>query len=432
MSFTSALDPQPSRWADVYAASAARAVSNCGDLLAATALALVLADHGAGGWAVSALLLAAAVPPVVLAPVVGRIADRLDSRKILIVTGIAQVAICVALAYVQTPALIVALVAVLAAGLALTGPTLAALIPLMVGRSELPRATGISQTASTIGMLAAPALGGFLVGRFGSSVPLLIDAASYLALPIAALVIKTRRSGADAGPGTAGSVGRAHYRLRSDQLLWPLGVMIIASVAALSAVNVIDVFFVRQTLHGSATMYGLIGACWMIGMVIGAMVWTRFTHHDVTTVIWLAVLMLASGVILGAVAMVPAVGWMVPLNMAGGICNGGINVSAGVLLGRRVPDQVRGRVGATFNSLVSGANAVGYLAGGALLAVWAPRVLLMLAGVGAVLAVIVFGAPLALAISRERRSAPDTVPETAADPVSTVAAEPAAEPAALA
>ena len=76
-----------SRWGDVYLAAGARAVSSCGDFLAATTLALTLQQTGAGGTAVSGLLLAASLPLALLAPVTGRIADRADSRTVLVVAG---------------------------------------------------------------------------------------------------------------------------------------------------------------------------------------------------------------------------------------------------------------------------------------------------------------------------------------------------------
>src|SRR5690348_3552997 len=99
--------PFTSRWPDVYVAAGARAISACGDLLAATALALALQQAGAGGIAVSALLLAATVPMVVLAPLTGRLADRVDSRMLLICAGFAQAAVCLGLAFAGTTVLII-------------------------------------------------------------------------------------------------------------------------------------------------------------------------------------------------------------------------------------------------------------------------------------------------------------------------------------
>ncbi|MET7673174.1 MFS transporter [Micromonospora luteifusca] len=191
MSFTTV----ESRWSDVWLAATARGVTICGDFLAATALALALQGAGAGGLAVSGLLLAATLPLVVLAPLAGRLADRVDSRTLLVTIGLLQAAICALLAVVDHPVLVVGLVTLLACGLAVTQPCLAALLPAMVRPADLPRASAISQTAVSLGALGGPVLAGLLVGQFGTRVPLLLDAATYLALVVAGLLLRTRRGG---------------------------------------------------------------------------------------------------------------------------------------------------------------------------------------------------------------------------------------------
>src|SRR3954451_22819015 len=100
--------PFTSAWTDVSLLAGARGVSVCGDFLAATALALVLQQSGHGGLAVSGLLVAASLPLALLAPVTGRLADRADSRTVLVVAGFAQAAVCLALAFVTHPVAIIA------------------------------------------------------------------------------------------------------------------------------------------------------------------------------------------------------------------------------------------------------------------------------------------------------------------------------------
>jgi len=308
---------------------------------------------------------------------------------------------------------------------------MSALTPLMVGRQNLAKAGGISQTAATIGMLVAPALGGVLVGAFGSRVPLLIDAGTYLSIPIAGLLIRTRRGGrfrivpaaTSAGAAeatTAATPGRQPvFRMRSDALLWPLMVMIGAVVGAISAVNVIDVFFIRQTLHASATVYGLVAATWIVGMVFGAVIRGRQRRDDVGTAKALLLNNLATGVAITVAGLMPHVGWLVPLWLLGGVLNGMENVAIGVILGSRVPADVRGHASAIFNSIAGGANAFGYLAGGALLAFASPRLLVVACGLAGVTAAAIFGVPLTRAMRRERATsesavADDPLPRTIA------------------
>jgi MFS family permease len=104
-------------------------------------------------------------------------------------------------------------------------------------------------------------------------------------------------------------------------------------------------------------------------------------------------------------ATVPAVGWLAPVSVLGGLGNGGVNVAAAVLLGRRVPPAMRGRAFAVFGAVASGANVAGLLLGGVLLAVVPVRTAIAAAGLGGLAATAAFAPPVLRAIARERVTA---------------------------
>jgi MFS family permease len=426
MSFTPAAPPTPvelpaSRWRDVYIASAARGISVCGDFLAATSLVLAVQAAGGGGFAVSALLLAAAVPLVVLAPLTGRLADRVDSRALLIGAGLGQAAVCAMLAFTHDRVLTVALVAVLAAGLAVTQPVIAALLPAMVRRADLPRASALNQTAGSLGVLAGPALAGVLVGEFGPRLPRLLAAAGYLAVVVAGLALRTRRGRRTApvavpADGTL-PVAAPSWRLWSDPLLRALVVSITAVVAAVGAVNVVEVFFVRTTLHASTTAYGLITASWTAGMLVGAWLLARRVakaRDDAGLVRGVLLMLGVCCVTVATSASVAAAGWLFPLWILGGIFNGGMNTFSAVVMGTRVPEAMRGRAFATLNASVQGAAMFGYLAGGALIGHVPIRPLVASLGVAGMLVVAVLTPSVAATARRERRATPEARPATVA------------------
>ncbi|SCL17105.1 Predicted arabinose efflux permease, MFS family [Micromonospora rhizosphaerae] len=402
MSFTSG----PSRWSDVWITTAARGVSTCGDFLAASALTLALQSAGAGGLAVSGLLLAATLPLVALAPLTGRLADRVDSRLLLVAAGLAQAGICLALAYAGHPALVIGLVALLAAGLAVIQPVLSALVPAMVRAEDLPRASALNQTAGTLGALAGPALAGVLVGEFGSRVPLLIDAGSYLALVAAGLLICTRRGGARRAEPTEGHATPATtWRLRRDPLLVVMVGTLAAVVAAVGAINVVEVFFIRETLGSSTTLYGLVTGSWTLGVVVGGWLFARLARRLADDGALLgAGLALLGGCCLAvlASAAVPAASLLVPIWLAGGVANGGDNVFNNLLLARRVPEADRARAFAVFGAAVQGAGMAGFLVGGLLLEVAAPRPLVAGCGVAGLLMVAAVALPVRRAVRAER------------------------------
>ena len=446
MSFTT-------RWRDVYLAAGARAVSTCGDFLAATALTLALQQAGAGGTTISAVMLAATVPLVVLAPLTGRIADRVDSRIILVATGSVQAVICAALAFAGSPALIIALVAALACGLAVTQPTLAALLSAMVRREDLSKAGGINQTAGTLGMLLAPALAGVLVGQFGTRLPLLLDAVTYLALVIAGLLLRTRRGpaadtngpvAADAsGPVAAdasgpvadisgpvadtngvaadrrgpsgGRPGPVAWRMRGDRLLTVMVAAVAAVVGGVGAINVVEVFFVRETLGASATMYGLVTGAWTAGCLVGSVLFGRLGRgltDPARLVRGLLVQLAACCAAVLVAASVRSAAPLIALWLVGGAFNGALNVSTTVVIALRVPERARGRAFAVFGSAVQGAGMGGLLLGGVLLGRFDPRVLIAGAGAAGLVAVAVCVPSVIAAVRREGE--PDRLP--VADP----------------
>ena len=374
MSFTS-------RWSDVYLVAGCRGISVCGDFLAATTLALVLQQAGHGGLAVSGLLLAAAVPLALLAPLAGRVADRADSRTVLVLAGLAQAVICLALAFATRPVVIISLVAALACGLAITQPTLAALIPEMVRPADLPKASGLTQTAGVIGMMIAPALAGLLVGHSGARLPLLLDAASYLALVAAGFLLRTRRR--NPRPTTANQA--KGWRLTDDRTLVVMVGALTAVVAGVSAINVIDVFFIRDTLGASTTVFGLVSAAWTVGMLIGSTGFSRIGRRHITVP---GVLALAAGscVAVVAAAAVPSALWMIPLWILGGICNGGITIYATVIMTERVPAETRGRAFAVLSAAVQGGSLLGLLVAGPLVEHFEPRLLVLAAGAAGLIA----------------------------------------------
>ena len=211
---------------------------------------------------IALLLVAAMLPIVILAPVAGRPADRCDSRLLLVSASLAQAAACAVLVFTTAPVAVLALVAALAAGQAFTGTTWQALLPAISGPENLTRAVGLSQAATTVAGIAAPALAGVLTGAFGARIPLLIDTATFLAITVAALLVSTRRGTAQ--PSDSAQSGGFALIWR-DPLLRVLVLMLAVFITLGAMVNVVEVFLVRSTFGASATWYGVLGAVWAWG-----------------------------------------------------------------------------------------------------------------------------------------------------------------------
>lgn len=398
-------------------------MSFAGDMLSATALLLVLQGRGAGGFAVAALLLAASAPLVLFAPLTGRLVDRADSRTLIVLAAIVQAACCVVMAYTRSAPLLVGLVALVATGAAITQPTFAALLPEMVRKEDLPRAVAVGQTAGSVGMLIGPALAGVLVGLYGQRLPLLLDGVSFLWVAVVGLLIATRRgplrrSGTnDAQEATNDAPlvldRREQWAWRRDPLLLPMIVMVGLVVAVVSLVNVVEVFFVRETLHSSTTMYGVLAATWTGSMMIGSwLVAHRRSTDDAGLSLGMTVALGANCAGIALAGLVPSVGLLVPLWVFGGVGNGVINGIIAVLLSRRAPAEVRGRAFAHLGAVANAANITGYLVGGALVGPVAPGILIFGSGLLGVAVVGCCALPMLRAARRERAVAKVQTPVT--------------------
>jgi MFS family permease len=389
------------------------AVSFAGDFMADTSLVLTLQHNGAAGYAVAALLIAGVAPAVLLAPLAGRLVDRFRTRPLLVTVAAIQAMVCVALAYLRQPALIIALMALVASGLAITGPAVNAIVPRAVDRDRIPQAQAVVQTVRGIGILAGPALAGILVGRFGQTVPLLIDAISFLAVIAAGLLLRTAHGG---GPlrrdADTGRVRGGVSLVRADRLLTIALVLIAVGITAVTCDNVGEVYLVRETLHGSSSAYGLLSALWSAAAIVGSWLLGRRAPGDRGVVRLLLLLLGVFGLVMLGLAAAPTVPWLIPVYLVGGLANGGLNLSIGVLLARRVRSDERGRVGATFNAFINGGTLIGYGVGGGLLSVVSPRILFTGSGLLSLTVIGVLTVPVLAALRRapETRDAVPTVP----------------------
>ncbi|MCP2325848.1 MFS family permease [Hamadaea flava] len=377
-----------SAWLDVWIIAVSQIISGSGAYLALTTLILTLQDTGATGLAVAGVTVAASLPVVALAPVTGRLADRFDSRLLMVVAGVVQIAGCLLLSFAGSTVLRIACVLLIYSGTALGLPVRAALLPVMVTEEDLPRAGAINQSATVIGSMFGPPIAGFAYHAVGSAPGTLRWAAvGFLATVVGGLLVRTRR-GTRMGEEHPAAAGAA--RPPMDRLLKVVFIGLAAVVGAISAVDVVAVFFVRETLESSAQTYGLIMATWPIGMVAGAWGQAKLAEKapDARLSGWLfgSLAITATGVVL--LAAVGSAPWMVPIWLAGGLLNGAANVLVTTLVARRSPVANRGHVAAIMQAAVQASLLAGYLfAGLALTANLTPRMIILGCGVIAVVTV---------------------------------------------
>ncbi|NCF68496.1 MAG: MFS transporter [Chloroflexi bacterium] len=186
----------------------AAAVSFAGDWFNTIATVILVNRYTDSTTAVGLLFIARALPPFLLGPAAGVIADRFNRKAILIVTDLLRAGIVLGFLLVQSAEqawLIYVLTISQFIISAFFNPARAALLPSLVqGRDELLTAntlTGITWSA----MLAlGAAAGGLVAGLFGVETAIIIDAATFLISALFVLHIQVAPREKQPGPRDSG------------------------------------------------------------------------------------------------------------------------------------------------------------------------------------------------------------------------------------
>ncbi len=396
---------------DVTLLALLRGGSFLGDNVALVALYLRVAPLG-HSWAIAALAVAGSLPLVLLAPVAGHVVDRLPAKSLLSALGVVEAIVALGLGYWHGLTVTIGLMGLLSVAIAFSMPGYGALIPAVVGDARVASVQGLMQAVQGVAAVAGPAIGGVLVGVAGQSWPLYLDAASFaLAGVLTTLVHHDRRPSSAtilAHAASGGLMGGVTHVWRDD-VLRPLLANVVVFMLAIGMINVAEVFFITQTLHGSALAYGLVGTSFGLGSVGGALGAGRLGQGLMNLATSLGVAVVVIGVTIGAVGLVTRVALVYPLLALAGVALGVANVAATTLFTLRTPDHLRGRMFAALNAATSGAEISSMAVGGAILVLVAPRTVFQIGGGAATLSALILG-PLALRASRRAHSlesAPD-------------------------
>ena len=375
------MDRSALRQRDVRLIVGAVGISALGDFLLWIPLTLHLQEMTDSGLAIAGLFLALWTPVVVLAPVAGLVVDRLEARAVLLVASLAQLVVAAGLVLaLDSVAAILVLAALLGVGFAFAQPAEFSLVPVVARGERLTEVNGLVETARYAGMTAGPLIGGVLAGFGGTDVAMLVNAASFGVVALAALVLSARRHPAGVPEGDEPDRARdgIAYLFRDRTLALAMSVLFVTLLFMTASVTA-EVFFLKEDLDVSDAVYGLVFGAWTVGMVVGALVVSRRVPRRA-----LALGVLVATLVQGAGLGLPTAWLVVPFGAAmwllGGVGHGTKNTLARTLIQERVPDRLHGRAFAAYNGMRNGAELVALGCGGLLVTLIGGRTTLALAG----------------------------------------------------
>ena len=207
----------------------------------------------------------------------GALADRVDKRKLLMVTqAVAALLALVLGVLVVTDVVTVWMIWVLAAltgtSMALGIPSLQSFLYEMVGPDDLANAVGLNSVVINSSRIIGPAIGGVLIASAGVAPCFFLNAASFLAVIAALVFMRTGelRRGKPV-PREPGQVRAGlRYAWRSPSVRVPLVMLAIISTLAYNY-SVLLPLLTKSVYSRGGGSYGALSAAMGVGALVGAL-----------------------------------------------------------------------------------------------------------------------------------------------------------------
>jgi MFS family permease len=358
--------------------SVAAGVSNVGDGIVAAALPLLVASLTRDPVSVAAATLASRLPWLIFALISGALVDRMDRRRVMVITDLLRALGVGALAWgvsVGNVGLVHVYLVAFGLGLAETffDTAAEAFTPALVSPDNLPAANGRLQGLEWVsGSFVGPPVGAALFA-VAASLPFFVDAASFV---VAALLVALI-------PGFFRSTRSEVTTLRTDILsgirwLWSQQVVrtlaLMAGTTNFFTFGIISIFvlYAQDILLVPDTVYGILLASLGVGGLLGAVIGPRIVRRIGSG----NTLRLSVGVqIIGLTVFASTSNtWVAGFLMA--VFGSQItswNVVAVSLRQQLTPDDARGRVAGASRLLTWGSMPLGALFGGGVAAAFGLR-----------------------------------------------------------
>lgn len=380
-------------WLKIQLLSIAGGLSFMGSSM--TTFAVILRDKDlVGPTGVSIIFLAMLIPNILMAPISGQIADKFQSRVVtpLALSMMSLSTLSLALVDLSWWAPI-ALFTTATFG-TMVGASVSATVGSVSRREDMTRVTGIQQTFVSLGSLAGPAAAGLLVSATGYFWPFVIDSVSFLILAGVFLALGLNRKPVGFSKEDKPRALDGFRFLFGNPLLSSIILLLAVVILALGVISVGEVFLIVDELGASTVVYGIIGALFSGGAVIGAVILQGVKISEEKQSWGLVASLLIMVLSLTSLSLAPNWVFAGAIYLIAGIGNAGVNIFAIGQIQRRAKEEVRGRIMAAVQGTVTSANALSLGMGGLLIGFFGVREVFFAAGILALSALAIFGPKL--------------------------------------
>jgi len=299
----------------------------------------------------------------------GVLADRMDRRKLLVITAAVAFTVSVTLGLVALLGigniwLIFLLIFVGAAVGSVDAPIRQALVPELVPAEHIPNAVALTTAAQMGSFAITPVLAGFVIDSIGPGGAYLLSGIGNIGILVALVMLRyeSTTTTAEREPVLQSLRIGFRYSRQHPVILWIVALNFVTAALCFSLFMGLIAKWAGSVLQLSPGEYGILAATWGAGTLAASytLSWVGEISRPGRIVIIGAILFSSSFAIFGLTRSLPLVGLIYLINGAAWTAG---NIASTAIIQRLVPNTVRGRVMSVFmlngafaqmNSLVLG------------------------------------------------------------------------------
>ncbi len=348
----------------------AQAVSILGDFVFNTTVVLwvgtvIAADRSWAPAAVGGVLLATAVPVLVVGPLSGVFVDRWNRLRVMLGADatraiVVAVLLVIPLFGASWPiaaklSMIYAIVAFTSAVSQFFNPARFAIIGSVLDAPDRAQAFGMSTATASAAAVLGPPIAAPLLFAAGVRWALILNSASYLISFAATRLVRVKTppvARTEEQEANFWAELRDGFRyFQGSRALKAVVYSICLYTLGVGAINVLNVFFITQTLGLPGRWLGVLEAAFGVGSIAGAVAsgwfartlgdWRLYTYG-----------ILVTGFVVFGYSQSRSLGMAVLILALAGVPLACVNVTIGPLILQATPDKMLGRINAVINPLV--------------------------------------------------------------------------------
>jgi MFS family permease len=310
----------------------------------------------------------AGIPVFLLSIIGGVVADRVERRRVLLVSQYIQmtsafILTLLILFHVVRIWEILCLSFVCGTAQSFGGPAYSALIPTLVKKEDMPNAIALNSIQFNLARVLGPAIGGLAMAQLGYVWCFGLNGLSFLAPVISLTILTTRYLPQKTGESMLSSLKQGFGFIRRQGAMEALIFLAFIMTALGFPMMTFLPYFARTIFHGSPWTFTLFMCSSGIGAVAGSLLvaWMGNIQHKgriaITSLVWLgfgiAIFALSTNLVLSCIVLfLTGIGLMTVF----------ANVNSLVQL--ITPNEMRGRVMSVYNSAFRGGMPMGNLVTG--------------------------------------------------------------------